>query len=210
MTDSLNVLVVQTHPHAADLAVEALEAAGHRVHRCHEEEATRFPCRGALDASACPLDAPVDVAFVARLRIQPHPTELEVGVTCAIRAGLPIVEQGTDLLDPFAPFVTTRATSAAVVPQACADAVDAGRGPLRRAIIGRISALLGAAGIAASAVDCTIDGGPVELVIHLDLPAPVGQGVEHALAVRVLDAVRSTGHTYGRINVSVSPAPSTP
>lgn len=82
-------------------------------------------------------------------------------------------------------------------------------GPLRRAITGRTSALLGAAGIDASAVDCTIDGGPVELLIHLGLPAPVGRGVEHALAVRVLDAVRSTGHTYGRVNVSVSPVPST-
>ena len=95
------------------------------------------------------------------------------------------------------------------VPHACADGVDAGQGPLRRAITGRISALLGAAGIDASTVDCTIEGGPVELLIHLDLPVPVGQGVEHTLAVRVLDAVRSTGHTYGRIDVSVSPAPST-
>jgi len=204
MDDSLNVLVLQTDARTADPAVEALEASGHRVHRCHDEDARGFPCRGARDRSACPLDGHIDVALVSRRGVRPHPTELETGVTCAIRAGLPIVEEGTDLLDPFAPWVTKRVSTAAQTPQACVDAVEAGHVPLLLAIEARISKLLRASGIELAAVACTIHPRPAGLVITLALPTPVATGVEHALAVRVLDAVRSTGRTYGHIEVSVS------
>jgi len=39
--------------------------------------------------------------------------------------------------------------------------------------------------------------------VHIDLPEAVSQGVEHALAVRVLDAVHSHGRTFGDVNVYV-------
>ncbi len=78
--------------------------------------------------------------------------------------------------------------------------------PLRRAIEARTSALLRAAGIDGRSVRCTVEGGPEGLHVHLDLPAAVGRRVDHAVGVRVLDAVRSMGRTYGRINVTVSPS----
>lgn len=76
---------------------------------------------------------------------------------------------------------------------------------LRRAIQDRIAALLGASGVDATAVECTIGGGSSALDVHLELPEPVGVRLEHALAVRVLDAIRSSGRTYGKIDVSVGP-----
>ena len=208
MHEPLDILVMESLPHTADDAIEALEAAGHRVHRCHDEGSTGFPCRGAVDRHACPLDRNLDVALLARRGVLPQMTPLEAGATCAIRADLPIVELGTDLLDPFAPWVTRRIANAAEAPAACADVATHSRDPLREAIRGRIAALLGAAGVDADAVECTIVGGPSSLEVHLDLPEAVGLRVEHALAVRVLDAVRSSGRTYGQIGVSVRPSES--
>jgi hypothetical protein len=205
MDEPLDILVMEALPHSADDAVAALKGAGHRVHRCHDAGSTGFPCRGAVDRDACPLERDLDVALLARPGVRPQATPLEVGATCAIRADLPIVELGTDLLDPFAPWITRRIASAADAPSACADVAFHSRDPLRNAIRGRIAALLAASGVDAEAVTCTLDGSSSALEVHLDLPEPVGLRVEHALAVRVLDAVRSSGRTYGRIDVSVSP-----
>jgi hypothetical protein len=205
MRERLDILVMEAEPHTNDAAITALEAAGHRVHRCHDADSPGFPCRGALDRTACPVDLDLDVALLMRHGIRPEVSPLEAGATCAIRADVPIVELGTDLLDPFAPWVDRRIASAAEAPGACEDVAIHSRDPLRRAIRNRISALLDAAGIDSTAVECTIGGGSTSLDVHLDLPEPVGVRVEHALAVRVLDAIRSSGRTYGKIDVSVSP-----
>jgi hypothetical protein len=39
--------------------------------------------------------------------------------------------------------------------------------------------------------------------VELCLPRPIDPQVEQALAVRVLDAVRASGKTYGEVNVKV-------
>jgi hypothetical protein len=205
MHESLDILVMEAQPHTNDGAIDALEAAGHRVHRCHDADSTGFPCRGAVDRTACPVDLELDVALLMRRGVRPQTGPLEAGATCAIRADVPIVELGTDLLDPFAPWITRRIATADEAPAACADVASNSREPLRRAIRARISALLQASGIDPGTVEVTIGGGPASLDVHLDLPEPVGVRAEHALAVRVLDAVRSSGRTYGRIDVSVSP-----
>lgn len=202
----LDILVMEAQPRAADQAVEALAAAGHRIHRCHDQDSSGFPCRGAVDRAACPLELDLDVALLARRGVRPQTTPLEAGATCAIRADVPIVELGTDLLDPFAPWVARRISTASEAPSACADAADHSRSQLHQAIQDRIAALLGASMIDPEAVECTISGNPSSLDIHLELPTPVGIRVEHAIAVRVLDAVHSSGRTYGRIAVSVSPS----
>ena len=119
MTKTIDVLVVESHPHAADRAAAALERAGHRVHRCHDEESRGFPCRGVVDRSACPLSSPIDVALVVRRRINPRPTRLEDGVSCAIRADIPIVEEGSEILDPFTPWITQRLGPGSDVVSAC-------------------------------------------------------------------------------------------
>jgi hypothetical protein len=206
MREPLDILVMQSQPHTDDGAIEALEAAGHRVHSCHDDDSTGFPCRGAVDRGACPVDLDLDVALLMRRGVQPQASPLEAGATCAIRADVPIVELGTDLLDPFAPWITRRITSAAEALEACEEVAVRNRDPLRRAIQEKIAALLGAAGIDPATVECTIQGGRAALEVHLDLPDPVGLRLEHALAVRVLDAVRASGRTYGQIDVSVSPS----
>src|SRR3546814_11583513 len=115
----MDVLLIQSRPGAARAAAESLEAAGHRVHLCHEPGEPAFPCKGLVDPSSCPLEGHIDVALLVRPRIAPRTTAVEDGVTCALRAGVPLVEQGSQVLAPYAPWVTLR-------PPPDANAVAAG------------------------------------------------------------------------------------
>ena len=48
------------------------------------------------------------------------------------------------------------------------------------------------------------------LRVHFDLPVAVAPAVKQALAVRVLDAVRRAGRTYGPVEVAVHAPGRTP
>jgi hypothetical protein len=205
MMRTMNVLVVESHPHAADAAAAALEDAGHRVHRCYDKGAKGFPCRGILDPAACPLESSIDVALVVRRHINPRPTRLEDGVRCAIRAGVPIVEDGTEVLDPYTPWIAQRLGPHADVVQACRLAASGGLEPLYTKIHERIAALLTSVAIDPASIRCRIEPSGHRLDVHLELPVVVTRGMEQALAVRVLDAVRSSGRTFGNVDVHVHP-----
>lgn len=203
MPKPMDVLVVESHPHVADRAVNALEEAGHRVHRCYDEAARGFPCRGVVELASCPLTGSIDVALVVRLRINPRPTRLEDGVRCAIRAGIPIVEDGTEILDPYTPWISERVRRGADVVQACQRATSAELEPLSSSIRDRIAALLTSGAIDRDSVQCRIEETGHRLDVHLELPTAVTRGMEQALAVRVLDAVRGSGRTFGNVDVHV-------
>ena len=85
-TSILDVLLTESHPDAGVKAQEELEAAGVRVHRCHEPGSDGFPC-SALAGPGCPLEEGVDAVVVVRKNAATHPTALEGGVTCGLRAG---------------------------------------------------------------------------------------------------------------------------
>ena len=106
--DHARCSVLESVPAAAERAAIALRGGGHRIHRCYEPGERGFPCKGVRDPAACPLEAGVDVAVLVRPRVAPRPTALETGVSCALRAGIPLVEQGREALDPFAPWVAAR------------------------------------------------------------------------------------------------------
>lgn len=197
---NLDVLLIESRPGVTQRTADLLEAAGHRVHRCHELGEPGFPCKAVADVETCPIDAHVDVALVVRPRIAPRPTSMEAGVSCAIRAGLPVVEQGSDVLDPFAPWVTRRVHRDEDVVAACEQAVEFADGPLRREVGRRIAQLLRSAGIAEDDVTVRVVHDGTGLEVHLELPGEPDRRLEHALSVRVLDAVRSAsqrtaGHT---------------
>jgi hypothetical protein len=202
MTRSLDVLVLENRPGSARIAVEELTAAGHRVHRCHQPGTPSFPCRGVVDAAACPLQGPIDVALVVRHHIHPQPSSYEHGVACAIRAGVPLVEEGSAILDPYDPWVTAR-VEAGSVAEVCAQAVERGHQPVAADVLERCAPLLDAHGIDLSAVACRIELWWPRLQVHIDLPVQVTDGVREALAVRALDAVRASRRTYGTVNVQV-------
>jgi hypothetical protein len=204
MTNPLDVLMIESDSGIGSGPGSDLLEAGHRVHWCHDSFDHSFRCRGLQDPSTCPLERHVDVAFVARDGVSPRPTDLEGGVRCAIRAHVPIVEQGTEILDPYAPWVTERIGRGEDPVAACERAVGNAHGDLEERIRARIAGLLGASSIPAGDVHCRFRVTAQGLGIELVLPIEVSKRVKHALAVRVLDAVRSVGRTYGRVNVEVT------
>jgi hypothetical protein len=202
MTHTLEILVIESHRGAAAAAVHDLEAAGHHVRRCHDEDSPGFPCRGVIDPAHCPLARHADVVLLVRGRVAPHPTPLEQGATCAIRAGIPLVEAGSAALDPFEDWLAARVDDDVVVT--CEAASDAALGELRREILRLVGPVLFAAGIATDRTVCRLEPEATRLEVSFDLPVTVTPAVRQALAVRVLDAVRTSGRTYGPVRVSVS------
>ena len=180
MTTSLDVLMIESDPGIASGPATDLLEAGHRLHWCHDSIDHGFRCRGLLEPSTCPLEQHVDVAFVARDGVNPRPTALEAGVRCAIRAHVPIVEQGTEILDPYAPWVTERIMRGDDAVAACERAAANTHGSLEASIRSRISGLLAASTIRADEVHCRFHANGQGLDIELVLPVAVSKRVRHA------------------------------
>jgi hypothetical protein len=79
-------------------------------------------------------------------------------------------------------------------------------GELKWAVRERIRPLLAAHGVPWGLVRCRAEERGVALDIHLDIPATLSPGTKHAVAVRVHDAVRAAGSTYGVVDVYVHDA----
>lgn len=196
---TFDVLVVESTTGAAAQETTALEAAGHRVHRCHEPDEPGFPCRAVSGAGPCPLDEGIDVGLLVRRGIAPRPTDHEQGVGCIIRAGVPLVEEGSAILDPYEGYVTRRILGDDV-SATCAAAVDDSFVPLRAAIRSRIARLMAGAGH--DAEDVTIDIRRKGNDLRVDLTGPpVPEPVRQAIGVRVLDALRGERRTFGTVDV---------
>lgn len=203
MPDTLDVMLVESHTHGADVAAAEREAGGHRVHRCFQPGDRGFPCTGVTDPAACPIDRGVDVALLVRSHVAPRPTAFERGVSCAIRAGVPVVEDGPAILDPFSPWLTARSDGDAA--KASLDAVQKSFASLRNDIAGYTARLLSAAGIDPAVIQCRIELQFPRFHVHLS--PSIEKTLRQALAVRVLDAVRASGRTYGEVDVSYDTEP---
>lgn len=97
----LAVLVVGTDDWAIEQAASSMASAGYGVLRCHEPGEPAFPCNGIRPDRVCPLDRGFAVAVTMRARPAAQPTQSEFGVTCAIRAGAPLVVGGITQGNPF-------------------------------------------------------------------------------------------------------------
>lgn len=205
---TLDVLLLEASPgDGADGAIH-LEEAGHRVHRCFDAHVAGsvhpsgwVPCRALTDGE-CPLDGTIDVALLARRGVTPRPGPREAGVRCAVRAGVPIVEDGGDLLDPFTQWITHRTDDAGVVGACESAALDA-MAPVVERLRAGSGALLADLGIDPADIDAAfaIDGD--QLVIHLSGP-PVPPAVGRALSDRARAAVDALPRSFRTIDVGYS------
>ena len=208
MTKTLDVLVVGADRTATEEAELRLAESGHRVHRCHEPGEAPLPCVGLVDPGACPLDHAIDVTLLVRRGVHPRPMASEDGVRCAIRAGIPIVEDGSDFYDPFDPWVDRRVWVHDDLVTECVAAADHRFDRLRGLVRNRIARLVAVAGTSANEVTCGIESNGADLQVDLYVPAPIDRRLQHALAVRVLDAVKASGRTFGQVDVNVHDATS--
>jgi hypothetical protein len=156
------------------------------------------------------LDDPIDVTLLVRNVGSAGATPYEDGVRCSIRRGVPIVEHGPDALDPYEPWLAHRVSLGESVVSRCELTAEQAMDPLRHAIVERIRPVSEAAGLDPESVACDIQRNGGALVVHLTVPIVVAADLEQAMAVRVLDAVRASGRTYGQVGVQVHALPTFP
>lgn len=97
----------------ARLVASELEAAGHTIHRCHDDATGPPTCRAVLGED-CPLDTvPIDVAVTVRPIASAAPLPTEDGILCAIRRRIPVVVTGAVRDHPFRAAATVEAADAA-------------------------------------------------------------------------------------------------
>lgn len=199
----LNVMVLESHPGAASRAESLLTERGHTVHRCHEPGQPSFPCSGLAGGHECPLDGEVDVALVVRRGVHPRPTTDEEGVTCALRAGIPLVEDGSDLLDPYANVLTARVWSGDDVVDTVERAATESLAPLERELESALEPFLRSAGREPDSVSVHARSEGRRLMIEVrgsDLEGTLGG----LLAVRAVDRAREGRRTWESIEANVT------
>lgn len=203
MGTSLNLLILESHAGAADRAAAQLEAEGHTVHRCHDTDGRAFPCVGVSGAHECPIDQQVDVALLVRRGVGPAPTPLEDGLPCALRAGIPVVEDGTDLLDPYADFITTRVGVDESLSAACSRAVVEAMEPLEAEVADALVPFLEANGLHDG--DCTVRLEPRGDLLRIHLTArDLSPMLTGQLSVKAVDTVRAMRRTWPSIEVTTA------
>jgi hypothetical protein len=204
MADPLRVLVVESHRGLASVAASTLEAAGHEVHRCFGPDDMGFPCVG-MQGEPCPVERGVDVVFLHRAGSTARPTPLEDGVLCALREQVPVVEARaqTAVVDPFGAYVTAWVDPKATPVEAVEAAARGRFEAVGAAVLERIAPLLEHAGLGPDDVSCEVvrEGDSLQVLLRTSqgVPALVAQ----SLAVRALDAVRTSGLARGQVGVHV-------
>lgn len=207
MGTPLSVMVLESHPGSANRAVSKLTDRGHTVRRCHEPGRPSFPCNGLGGGPGCPLDGEVDVALVVRRGVSPRPTADEDGVTCALRAGLPLVEDGSDLLDPYAPLLTARVWASDDVSDVVERATAESLAPMERELEDALGPFLRSAGREPGSVRVRAEASGRHLVLHLSGPELDGT-LGGLLGVRASDRARQGPRRWDAVEVTiVSTAP---
>lgn len=203
---TLDVLVMEASPGDGVADARRLEEAGHRVHRCYDDDTPADPSGWrpcvALTHGWCPLDEQIDVALLSRSRLTPRPGAGEVGVRCAVRAGVPIVEDGDALLDPFAEWVDHRTDGASVVA-ACEEAAAAAFEPVQDRMRHLSERLLEPHGATADQLRLRAerDGSRLAVVVH---GPPVPDATARAVCDRAHAALRLAPRRYSVVDVSYS------
>ena len=118
----MHVLLADPTTVAAGLAARDLVAAGHIVHRCHDQRDSGLAC-SALRGRACPLEtAPVDVAVTVRVEEGVRQLPGDDGSFCAVRRRVPLVVAGRPGTHPFLRFPHRRVAPDETLAEAVAAA----------------------------------------------------------------------------------------
>ena len=199
----MRVLVVESDRRAADKAITDLQAAGHRVVRCHEVDLPAFPCSALCNPGTCPIESNegVDVVLDYRARPYPKPTAFEDGVSCSLRHHIPLVVAGTSALNPFDKWTTAIASDDDIVSaceRAAALPVERLAAPARDEVRNQLR--LQPAAAEQSDVVVHRSNGQLDATIYLPDSA---DDIDGALAVAVAGVLRAHDRFASRVNVAV-------
>ncbi len=202
----MDVLVVESEAGAASIAVAQLEAAGHRVERCHEPGDGAFPCAG-LATGRCPIEhGAIDVVLTVRPRPSSRPSPLEDGVICALRRHVPVVVAGRTKRNPFSDHAATLARVDEVV-DACERAAT-GPQPRHEAVAtAALRETLTRAGLAVGAARADVRRSGHGLRVTVHLPSGCTPRRRGTASVRVVGALRAFDMDAARIEIECKELP---
>lgn len=182
----MRVLMPATTVPAARALADELTAAGHTVHRCHDDADRGLGC-SVLRGRQCPVEEfPVDIAVDVREQAGSPQSPLEDGVVCAIRMRLPVIVAGETAGDPFRPWVTE-----VPGPIAVADVAAIAARPLpqhSQLASAALREFLGEVATGADHVEVYRQGGSLTAVVSV--PGGIDRGSRDMAAVRVVKAIR--------------------
>lgn len=196
----MRVLLTESDPgHSREIEARLAEA-GHEVVRCTSADEPAFPCVGITDGE-CPLDEPTDVALAVRTRPHPRPTAGETGVSCALRADVPLVVAGTHGLSPFTPWTIVTVDEDEDIVSALEGAASRAPGAVTDAAAAEARRLLG------DDASVRVTREAERLVVELDAPDDVDRQRATAAAVRVLGAARKVARGARSLDVGLADEP---
>ena len=199
---SLNVLVFESEPGAADESRRELIDAGHAVLSCHDSGQPAFPCRGLSDDATCPLRAgTVDVAITVRPSPRPQPAPTEDGVQCALMARVPLVVAGSAAPGPFDGFATRSLSRTHDVVSTCEAAASAELPVHARVALISLAQSVGAERASSAGVSVTRRSG--ELDVRIAGLTGVTHQERQTAVVRIVGALREFDRAARTIDVSM-------
>ena len=198
----MRTLLIESSPGVGAEAAAALSDAGHPVVRCHEEGQPTFPCGDLTSPGSCPLHGPgaVDVVLSVRHPDDAEPTAAEAGVTCALRAGVPVVVLGDQDANPFAALTVPVADDDPVA--AVVAAYRTGKEVAAAPLLAEVVRLLEEAGAPAEGVAVDVDRQGDRFRIAVTVPAGLTITNE-SIATHVHARFREAGLAAQTIDVAV-------
>ena len=187
-------------------AAATLTAAGHEVHRCHEDGTPAFPCNGLGGEAPCPLDGVIDVAVVVREHPWPRPTAREDGVTCALRHAVPLVVAGRTALDPFNGWATETTEGADGLAEACERAAQSSLPRHVEAAAAMAAEVIERHGLPTDGLAADVRRRDGRLRVAITIDAPVDAGLAGMVATRVVGRLRQIDRYALAVDVSVNGA----
>ena len=197
----MDILVTESNRGTAAEAAAELEAAGHRVHRCHAPSAPAFPCAGLL--SGCPLEhGTIDLVVAARDHVRPTPTATEDGVTCGLRHGIPVAVLGQPLMNPFEPFGAIALTGDLV--SECQRIASSRRVGYEEVALAIVREALAAEDQPTDQAAVSVERIEGRLRVQVFVPVEVPERVRRHLAVRVVGRLREHDRHVAGIDIGVA------
>jgi hypothetical protein len=199
----MDILVTESNSGAARGAVERLESAGHRVHRCHAESSSAFPCAGLT--SGCPMDdAPIDLVLTVRAHVRTTPAPTEDGVTCGLRRHVPVAITGHTVMNPFEVLGAEAVEADGDLVAEC-ERVAGSRRPAHEEV-GRavMRDTLAVERYPTEPADVSVRRVAGRLQVQVSAPAVVPQRAREIVAVRVVGQLRAFDPHAAGIDISVT------
>ncbi len=196
----MHVLVMESTPGAAQVAISDLEQAGHHVHRCHEAGDRPFPCTG-LASGSCPLEtAPIDVVVTVRDHPRVQPSPIEDGVVCALRRRVPVVVSGQALMNPFEALGAVASDDDVVAAcESVARGPQAGHTNCAQLALAELLELHGFGADQGDVSVCRADG---RLEVRVVVDPAVPQPIRRMAAVRITGGLRTYDPYAAGIDIS--------